>query len=81
MSEATPPADGPVSDAELLKEFLLDAEVQGLTDKTLVTYRSDLEYLIDWLDCPLQEVGRHELKDFLAHLKVQSLSDMCIPCI
>lgn len=71
MSEATPPGDGPVSDYELLEEFLLDAEVQGLTEKTRVTYRSDLEYFIDWLDCGLREVGRHELKGFLAHLKTE----------
>jgi integrase/recombinase XerD len=69
MSEAVRADDSPVSDAELIDEYLLDAEVQGLQDKTITTYRSDLEHFVDWLDCPLTDVGRHELKGFLHHLK------------
>ena len=69
MSDAISPAAEEMADAELLEEYLLDAEVQGLTDKTLVTYRSDLEHFIDWLDCDLLEVDRHDLKGFLAYLK------------
>jgi integrase/recombinase XerD len=69
MSEAVPQNDQTLTDGELLDEFLLDADVQGLTEKTQVTYRSDLEHFIEWLDSPLTEVGRHELKGFLAHLK------------
>lgn len=69
MSKTTPTPDSAISDEELLEEFLLDAEVQGLTDKTLTTYRSNLEYFINWLDTDLRSVGRHELRGFLAHLK------------
>lgn len=71
MSRATPREDGSVSDKELLEEFLLDAEVQGLTEKTRVTYRSDLEYFIEWLDCDLLAVSSQELKEFLAHLRTE----------
>ncbi|MFB6086592.1 MAG: tyrosine-type recombinase/integrase [Halodesulfurarchaeum sp.] len=69
MSEATAVSGDSKSDADLLDEFLLDAEVQGLTEKTRVTYRSDLKYFIGWLDGDLLDVDRHDLKGFLAHLK------------
>lgn len=69
MSEATPPEDVSIQDEELLEEYLQDAKVQGLTEKTLTTYRSDLENFLEWLDCGLRDVGRHELRDFLSHLR------------
>jgi hypothetical protein len=69
VSEALPSAGQSPSDADLLDEFILDAEVQGMTEKTRVTYRSDLENFIEWLDCPLTQVTQQELKGFLAHLK------------
>lgn len=66
--------DVSVSDADLLEEFLVDARVQGLTDKTLVTYRSDLEYFIEWLDCDLQEVScQTEWSDLPAGEKLNEL--------
>jgi len=70
MSDATSPStEESLRDTQLLEDFLLDAEVQGLTEKTRRTYRSDLEYFIDWLDGDLQEVDRNDLKGFLAYLK------------
>lgn len=69
MSEATSANEKSKSDAELLDEFLLDAEVQGLTEKTRETDQSDLKYFIEWLDGNLLEIDRHDLKGFLAHLK------------
>ena len=69
MSESPSASGNSKSDADLLDEYLLDAEVQGLTEKTQVTYRSDLKYFIEWLDGDLLDVDRHDLKAFLAHLK------------
>jgi len=69
MSDASTGPEPPSTDDELIDEYLLDAEVQGLTDKTITTYRSDLEYFADWLDSSLLSVDHHDLKGFLAHLK------------
>lgn len=69
MSEATQSDDSPRRDDELLEGFVEDAKVRGLQEKTLVTYRSNLEYFVDWLECGLREVDQHELRSFLAHLK------------
>jgi integrase/recombinase XerD len=74
MSQATAGDKTPKSDQELIDEYLLDAEVQGLTEKTQTTYRSDLEHFVNWLDCPLTAVGRQELKGFLAHLRNERTS-------
>lgn len=71
MSEALNTDKSSVTDAELLEEFLEDTKVQGHTDKTRVTYGSDLEHFIEWLDCGLRDVGQQELKGFLAHLKTE----------
>lgn len=69
MSDAASVSGPPPTDEELIDAYLLDAEVQGHTDKTITTYRSDLEYFQDWLDGSLLSVDRHDLKGFLAHLK------------
>ena len=53
----------------LLEEFVLDAELQGLSDGTITTYRSQLAYFLRWLDGDVRVVGRDELKRFLSHLK------------
>lgn len=59
----------PERNAELLEEYLIDAKLRGLTDRTIETYQSQLEYFVDWLDVDFVEVRRGELKRFLSHLK------------
>ncbi|MFB6310849.1 MAG: tyrosine recombinase XerC, partial [Salinirussus sp.] len=71
MSDTSKPPDVLPSDNELIEEYLLDAQVQGLTEKTIVTYRSDLEHFADWLDGSILSVDQHDLKGFLAHLKTE----------
>lgn len=56
-------------DQELLREFLKDAELQGLDDRTIETYRSDLQYYLNWLDMDPRSANRDELRNFLHHLK------------
>lgn len=63
----SPSGDG--GDRDLLEEFLKDAELQGLDERTIQTYRSDLQYFVDWLNVDPRSAGRDELKDFLHHLK------------
>lgn len=55
--------------SELLDEYLIDAELQGLSEKTLKTYRSNLQTFSEWLDGDLREVDRNELKGFLYYLR------------
>lgn len=59
----------PGRNADLLEEYLVDAKLRGLTDRTIETYQSQLEYFVDWLDVDFVEVRRGELKRFLSHLK------------
>lgn len=59
----------PKTDEDLLKEFLADAKLQGLTEGTITTYRSQLQYVVDWLDTDLTALERGDLKDLLTHLK------------
>lgn len=59
----------PERNADLLEEYLVDAKLRGLTDRTIETYQSQLEYFVDWLDVDFVEVRRGELKRFLSHLK------------
>lgn len=67
-SHAESPA-GEAGERNLLAEFLKDAELQGLDDRTLETYRSDLRYYLDWLELDPRSASRDELRDFLHHLK------------
>lgn len=53
----------------LLEEFLLDADLQGLTDETLRTYKSNLEGAFEFFDGDPHSIDRHDLKDLLYHLK------------
>jgi integrase/recombinase XerD len=69
MSQSKASQNAPNLNRELVDEYLRDAKVQGLSSGTRDTYRSDLNYFITWLDCPLTAVGRQELKGFLAHLR------------
>ena len=61
-------------DGDLLDEYLIDARLQGLTDRTLATYTSNLTYFIDWLDGEIRATGRDDLKGFLSHLKHERTS-------
>lgn len=56
-------------DLNLLDEFLEDAQLQGLTEKTLKTYRSNLTTFLDWLDGDPRRIDRSNLKAFLSYLK------------
>lgn len=71
MSDARSSRDTTATNEQLLEEYYVDAEIQGLTEETLQTYRSNLEYFVDWLDCDLQSVGKSELRHFLQHLKTE----------
>lgn len=50
MTSLQPLTEGSTEPDSLLNEFLVDANLQGLTDRTLSTYRSLLEYFLDWID-------------------------------
>lgn len=54
---------------ELLEAYLKDADLQGLTEQTQATYRSDLGYFLDWLDGDPRTIDTRDLRDFLYHLK------------
>jgi len=69
MTASTPTWSSSEQSQELLDEFLIDAKLQGLSEGTLDTYGSQLQYFIDWTDTDLENVGKEELKRFLAHLK------------
>lgn len=64
-----PSGDGIHNERDLLDAFLMDAELQGLTDRTLATYASNLQYFLDWLETDPRQISRRELTDFLYHLK------------
>lgn len=68
MSTNSSSADGSQDNEDLLDEFLVDAQLQGLTEGTLGTYRSQLEYFLNWLDKDPLEVDKSDLKPYLAHL-------------
>lgn len=70
MTAATTSNQGDNDDDEdLLEEFLIDAQLQGLTDRTIANYESYLKDFIGWLDEGVCEVGKEELRGYLAHLK------------
>ena len=54
---------------DLLEAYLKDATLQGLTDRTLATYRSDLQYFLDWLETDPRTIDRRDLTNFLYNLK------------
>lgn len=54
---------------ELLEEYVVDAGLQGLTERTIETYQSQIGYFLEWLDGDPLSVERIQLKAFLAHLK------------
>jgi integrase/recombinase XerD len=62
-------ADDDHAGEELLRSYEQDAQLQGLTDDTLATYRSDLEYYLEWLDTHPLEIDYDTLRGFLHHLK------------
>lgn len=53
----------------IIEEYIQDERLRGLTDETLRTYRTNLMYTFDYLECSPDEVGKSELKDLLDHLK------------
>ncbi len=64
--------EAPTSDGgnrELLEAYLRDAELQGLDERTLATYRSDLTFFLDQINVDPRRVGRDELRGFLFVLK------------
>lgn len=68
--ESSPRSSANDGDGEdLLEEYLMDADLQGLTEQTQATYRSDLNYFLDWLDGDPRTINRRDLRDFLHHLK------------
>lgn len=69
MTTVSTSGDQPKRDDELLAEFFVDAQLRGLTEGTIGTYRSQLQYFLDWTETSLTAVGRDEFKRFLAHLK------------
>jgi integrase/recombinase XerD len=56
-------------DYPFLDEFLVDLELQGQSDETIRTYRSNLRTFIGWLEGDPRELTQQDLKDFLYHLK------------
>lgn len=68
MTSTTSNVEGHKEADDLLEEFLADAQLQGLTDGTRSTYRSQLKYFIDWIDKDPRAVDRSDLKPYLAHL-------------
>ena len=60
---------GDVDGEDLLEAYLMDADLQGLTEQTQATYRSDLGYFLEWLDGDPLAINRRDLRDFLYHLK------------
>lgn len=69
MSSTTAARNLTEPDETLLEEFIVDAELQGLSEGTITTYRSQLAYFLEWLDGDVKAVSRDELKHFLSHLK------------
>jgi integrase/recombinase XerD len=71
MTAASPaPSGGRDATAEeLMEAYVRDAQLQGLTEDTLATYRSDLEYYLEWLDVHPVEIDYDELREFLYHLR------------
>lgn len=72
VGRMTTHAESPAEDTgerDLLEEYFKDAELQGLDERTIQTYRSDLQYFINWLDVDPRAAGRDELREFLYHLR------------
>ena len=68
MTAATTSEPSDEVDTDILEEFLIDAQLQGLTDRTIANYESYLKDFIGWLDDDVREVGREELRGYLSHL-------------
>lgn len=56
-------------DESLLEEFLKDAALQGLTEETVRTYKSNLQNAFEFFDADPRSIDRHDPKDLLVHLR------------
>jgi integrase/recombinase XerD len=71
MTATTPDAALNETARDLLAAFEKDAQLQGLTEKTVATYRSDLKHFFDWLGDDPREIDHDDLRNFLHHLKTE----------
>ncbi|OKY78780.1 MAG: XerD/XerC family integrase [Candidatus Methanohalarchaeum thermophilum] len=56
---------------EILNEFIRDAKLQGLQKRTLETYKSNLQYYLNYIEKKPWQANKKDLKNFLHHLKNQ----------
>ena len=61
--------EGGVDNENLIDEFVMDANLRGLSERTLETYRSNLGYFFEWLDGDPRTVDKQDLRKFLYHLR------------
>lgn len=69
MTTASSPDQPGKDQRTLLKEFVADARLQGLTSRTVGSYESCLNDFIGWLDGDVCDVKKDALREYLAHLK------------
>ncbi len=69
MTASQPAAGAHMEEMDLLDEFRIDANAQGLTQATIDNYQSYLTNFMGWLDGDVRDVDRTDLRGYLRHLK------------
>ena len=58
-----------LSNEQLLKEFVRDAAIRGLTEETIRSYRGNMKIFLKFLNKSALEIETKDLKEFLYHLR------------
>lgn len=71
MSQKAQSQTPSIDEVALLDQFLQDAALQGLTERTIQTYKSTLQIYLDWLDDDPLSIDRRDLKGYLHYIRTE----------